>query len=96
MWGDTIVGYGEYTYYRSNGDEGTYMATGFAIRKSGPTIYIMPGYQNYAPMLAKLGRHRRGKSCLYLRRLEDVDTDVLEQLISRGLEDLKATHAVRM
>lgn len=92
MWGPSIIGFGEYTYYRANGDEGLFMATGFSPRKSGPTIYIMPGYQNYTDLLKKLGKHKLGKSCLYLKRLSDVDTDVLAELIEAGLKDLKKTH----
>lgn len=94
MWGSTIIGFGEYTYYRANGDEGEYMATGFSPRKSGPTIYIMPGYQDYSALLEKLGRHKLGKSCLYLKRLEDVDLGILTKLIKQGLKDLKKTHRV--
>ena len=96
MWGDSIVGYGEYTYHRANGDEGEFMATGFSIRKSGPVIYIMPGYQDFSAILTGLGKHRLGKSCLYLKRLDDVDTDVLERLIATGLEQLQQSHDVRM
>ena len=70
MWGDSIIGFGEYTYFRSNGHEGVYMATGFSPRKSGPTIYIMPGYQDYSHFLEKLGPHKIGKSCIYLKNLE--------------------------
>ena len=66
MWGNSIIGFGEYTYHRSNGDEGRFMACGFSPRKSGPTLYIMPGYKDYGKILAKLGPHKLGKSCLYL------------------------------
>lgn len=92
MWGSSIVGFGEYTYYRSNGAEGQYMACGFSARKSGPTIHIMPGYWDYQTLLEKLGKHKLGKSCLYLKSLSDVDLDILKQLITRGLDDLKKTH----
>ena len=92
MWGSSIIGFGEYTYYRANGDEGTYMATGFSPRKSGPTIYIMPGYNNYSALLEKLGKYKLGKSCLYLKSLDDVDTSILEKLIKTGLKDLKRSH----
>ena len=92
MWGSSIVGFGEYTYYRSNGDEGLFMACGFSPRKSGPTIYIMPGYQDYSAILAKLGPHKLGKSCLYLKSLDAVDTKIIEKLIKFGLRDLKKSH----
>lgn len=93
MWGDTIIGFGEYTYYRANGDEGQFMATGFSPRKSGPTLYIMPGYSDYSRLLKKLGPHKLGKSCLYLKSLENVDLDVVAKLIKLGLKDLQKDHA---
>ena len=96
MWGSSIVGYGEYTYYRSNGDEGQFMATGFSIRKSGPTIYIIPGYRNYALLLAKIGPHKLGKSCLYLRNMNGIDCSILSELISQSINDLKKTHMVKI
>jgi len=95
MWGTSMVGYGEYTYYRSNGDEGEYMASGFSIRKSGPVIYIMPGYKNYSKLLRKIGPHKLGKSCLYLKNLEGIDMEILSKLISAGIDDLKKTHSVK-
>jgi hypothetical protein len=91
MWGPSIIGFGEYTYYRSNGDKGTFMATGFSPRKSGPTLYILPGYKDYSDILDQLGKHKLGKSCLYLKRLSDINLEVLEKLIRTGMEDLKAT-----
>lgn len=94
MWGTSIVGYGEYTYYRANGDEGQFMATGFAMRKSGPVLYIMPGYSTAEPILKRLGNHKLGKSCLYLKRLSDVDKAVLAELMEEGLRELKEKHAV--
>jgi len=94
MWGSSIVGYGEYIYYRANGDQGLSTACGFSIRKSGPVLYIMPGYKDYAPLLKKLGPHKLGKSCLYLKNLEGVDMDVVAELIELGIEDLKKTHEV--
>ena len=81
MWGDSIIGFGEYTYFRSNGDEGQFMATGFSPRKSGPTVYIMPGYKNYASLLKKLGPHKLGKSCLYLKKIDLIDESILSKLI---------------
>ncbi|NNC98753.1 MAG: DUF1801 domain-containing protein [Gammaproteobacteria bacterium] len=96
MWGESIVGYGQYTYYRSNGDEGSFMATGFAMRKSGPVVYIMPGYKNYKRLLNKLGSHKLGKSCLYLKDLQSIDLAILRELISAGIDDLKKTHTVKI
>lgn len=92
MWGTSIVGFGEYTYFRSNGDEGKFLATGFSPRKSGPTLYILPGYKNYSNLLKKLGPHKLSKSCLYLKSLENIDLKTLETLIKSGLRDLKKNH----
>lgn len=96
MWGPSIVGYGEYVYHRSNGDEGLFMATGFSPRKSGPTLYIMPGYQDYSALMKRLGPHKLGKSCLYLKNLEGIDRKILKKLIKEGVADLKKTHQVRI
>lgn len=96
MWGDSIIGFGEYKYYRSNGDEGEMLATGFSIRKSGPTLYVLPSHKDNAKTLAKLGPHKVGKSCLYLKNLEGIDLKVLETLIKEGLKDLKKNHEVTM
>ena len=92
MWGGSIIGFGEYTYFRANGDEGQFMACGFSPRKSGPTLYIMPGYSDYKPLLEKLGKHKLGKSCLYLKSLDGIDLEVVKELIKIGLEDLKKKH----
>lgn len=92
MWGDSIIGFGEYIYHRSNGDEGRFMATGFSPRKSGPTLYIMPGYADYGYLLKEIGPHKLGKSCLYLKSLEGVNVNILKKLIKAGLKDLKKTH----
>ena len=96
MWGTSIVGFGEYVYHRSNGAEGNFLATGFSLRKSGPTLYIMPGYQDYSALLAKLGPHKLGKSCLYLKNLDEVDLAVIKKLIAVGLKDLKKSHTVTL
>jgi hypothetical protein len=96
MWGASIIGYGDYTYYRANGDEGVMCATGFAARKSGPVLYIMTGYQNHKVLMSQLGPHKLGKACLYLKNLNGVNLQILAQLITLGLEDLKAIHEVRI
>ena len=67
-----------------------------AMRKSGPVLYIMPGYSKAAIYLDKLGPHKLGKSCLYVKRLTDIDMQVLEDLIVAGLNELNETHAVRL
>lgn len=91
VWTGGIVGYGAYDYTYASGRSGTWMATGFAPRKAKLSIYIMPGYADFGPILERLGPHSNGKSCLYITRLERVDIDVLGELIAAGLRDL-ATH----
>lgn len=92
MWGTSIIGFGEYTYYRANGDVGLSMATGFSPRQSGPTLYVMPGYSDYQAILDRLGPHKLGKSCLYIKNLDGIDLDALGELITLGLADLKKMH----
>ncbi|WP_299649711.1 DUF1801 domain-containing protein [uncultured Tateyamaria sp.] len=91
VWTGGIVGYGAYDYTYASGRSGTWMATGFAPRKAKLSVYIMPGYADFAPILDRLGPHSKGKSCLYITRLARVDMDVLGELIAAGLRDL-ATH----
>jgi Domain of unknown function (DU1801) len=88
MWGPTMVGYGSYAYRYETGHGGTALATGFSPRKAELSLYIMPGYQDYGAILDRLGKHRLGKACLYIRRLEDIDIDVLAELVRAGLDDL--------
>lgn len=88
MWGPSIIGYGRYRYRYESGREGESLATGFSPRKGALTVYIMPGYGDFGEILKDLGPHSAGKSCLYLKRLADVDPEVLARLIRAGLADL--------
>ena len=88
MWGPAIVGYGRYRYTYDSGRSGEMCATGFSPRKVQTVVYILPGYADFAPILARLGKHKLGKACLYLSRLDDVELSVLEELIAAGLADL--------
>jgi hypothetical protein len=90
MWGPSIIGFGRYHYLYKSGREGDFLATGFSPRASNMSIYIMPGYQDYTEILSRLGKHKLGKSCLYVNKLEDIDLAVLEELIRAGLKDLDA------
>lgn len=90
MWGGSIVGYGQYHYRYDSGREGDFLATGFSPRKANLSIYIMPGYTDFGAILADLGKHKIGKSCLYVNKLADIDTGVLRRLIRAGLDDLTA------
>ncbi|WP_209506394.1 MULTISPECIES: DUF1801 domain-containing protein [unclassified Ruegeria] len=88
MWGPSMIGYGRYHYRYASGREGDFLATGFSPRKSALVIYIMPGYADFGGILARLGKHKLGKSCLYVNKLVDIDMQVLSELIRAGLTDL--------
>ncbi|MEV8466189.1 DUF1801 domain-containing protein [Fluviibacterium sp. DFM31] len=88
LWGTSIIGYGRYDYTYATGHSGQTLATGFAPRKANMVVYIMPGYGEFADILDDLGRHKLGKSCLYLGRLSGVNEDALRRLIRAGLKDL--------
>jgi len=85
MWGETIIGYGRYHYKYESGREGDSMLTGFSPRKSSLALYIMPGYQDMADKLERLGKHKIGKSCLYINKLDDVDMEVLREIVTDGV-----------
>ncbi len=89
LWGPSIVGYGAYHYQYASGREGDYFRIGFSPRKQNLTIYLMPGYRDFGPLLKKLGKHKIGKSCLYLRSLEDVRLDVLEKMVQQSWDDMQ-------
>jgi len=89
MWGPSIIGYGRYHYRYESGREGDSLATGFSPRKANLVLYIMPGYADFGEILGRLGKHKLGKSCLYLNKLADVDMDVLGELVRAGLRDLE-------
>ena len=95
MWGPTIVGYGRYHYVYDSGREGDCQATGFSPCKASLSIYIMPGYTDFGHILARLGKHKIGKACLYVNKLADIDQDVLRELIRAGLDDLNTRWAVQ-
>lgn len=88
MWGPSIIGFGRYHYRYKTGREGDSFATGFSPRKANLVLYVMPGYQDYGAIMDRLGKHRLGKSCLYLNKLADVDLEVLRELIATGVADL--------
>lgn len=95
MWGPTIVGYGEYHYVYDSGREGDFLATGFSPRKANLSIYIMPGYADFGDILGRLGKHKHGKSCLYINKLADVDVDILAELIQAGVDRLNGFWPVK-
>ena len=89
MWGPSIVGYGTYQYKYASGREGEFMITGFSPRKQALTVYILPGFENFEALMNKLGKYKTGRSCLYIKRLSDVDEEVLERLISESVEYMR-------
>ncbi|MEM9715792.1 MAG: DUF1801 domain-containing protein [Pseudomonadota bacterium] len=89
LWSGSIIGFGRYDYTYASGRSGTWFATGFAPRKARISIHIMPGYQDYSAILDRIGKHKIGKSCLYVNKLDDIDLDVLAELIRACLKDLK-------
>lgn len=88
MWGKTIVGFDKYDYKYASGQSGTFMITGFSPRVQNLVVYIMPGFSKYAGLMKKLGKYKTGKSCLYIKRLEDVDQNVLARLIRMSVKDM--------
>lgn len=93
MWGSNIVGYGKYRYKYASGREGEWFTAGFSPRVQNLTLYIMSGFREYKPLLKKLGKHSTGKSCLYIKRLDDIDIDVLEELIERSVRHVERSSA---
>jgi hypothetical protein len=94
MWGPSIVGFGKYHYKYASGHEGDACLTGFSPRKQNITLYVMPGFKGSDSLLAKLGKHKAGKGCLYVKRLTDIDTGVLEKIVSNSVDSLKKQYEV--
>lgn len=92
MWGPSIVGYGLYKYTYESGRTGEMCRTGFAIRGRELVIYLLAEGEEQEALLARLGKHKIGKSCLYLKKLADIDMKVLEQLVVGSLAQLKARY----
>lgn len=96
IWGTKlasgIVGFGEYHYKYESGREGDALRLGYANRKAAISIYIMPGYQDFADELSRLGKHKIGKACLYIKRLSDVDDAVLREIMTKGLRQMDETY----
>jgi hypothetical protein len=93
MWGSSIIGFGCYQYKYASGRDGEWFVTGFAPRKQALTLYIMSGFSEYDELLNKLGKHTIGKACLYIKKLEDIDMDVLRELIEKSVEHVSTTEA---
>ena len=92
MWGPSLVGYGRYHYKYDSGREGDMLITGFSPRKANLVLYIMPGYRDMSDKLARLGKHKVGKSCLYINKLADIDMDVLREIVEDGFSYMKENY----
>jgi hypothetical protein len=93
MWG-SMVGFGQYHYRYASGHEGDCFTMGFASRKPELVLYIVNGLERQKELLTKLGKHRTGKSCLYIRRLADVDSRVVERLIADSAREIRKGHVL--
>jgi len=89
MWGPSIVGFGSYHYKGASGREGDWMLIGFSPRKQNLTLYLMGGLNTHTDLLKKLGKHKTSVGCLYIKRLSDVDVNVLKKLIAESLKRMK-------
>ncbi len=89
LWGPAIIGFGQYHYRYDSGREGDFMRVGFSPRKQNLSIYIIPGFEPYQAVLERLGKHKVGKSCLYIKRLDDLDISALRELVRQSLDDMK-------
>jgi hypothetical protein len=93
MWGPSIVGFGRYRYRYESGHEGEMCMAGFSPRASSLVVYVMPGFSKYEPLLAKLGKHKRGESCLYVNKLADIDLPTLQEIIAVGVAEMRRRYA---
>lgn len=93
MWGSSIIGYGSYHYKSTRStQEGDWPLTGFSPRKQSLTIYIMPGFDHYKEIMKDLGKYKTSVSCLYIKKLSDIDTDLLRKLIKESVKLMKEQH----
>jgi len=89
MWGPSIIGFGTYHYKYASGREGDMCITGFSPRKQNLTIYLMGGFEKQKTQLEKLGKHKIGKACLYIKTLSDVDLKILKEMITNSVKEMK-------
>ncbi len=92
LWGDSIVGFGQYHYKYKSGREGDWFITGFSPRKQSISVYIMPGFSKYQHLLDQLGKHKTSVSCLYIKKLADVDLYLLEELVAQSVKDMTSMY----
>jgi len=95
MWGSNIVGFGQYHYRYESGREGDFMITGFSPRKQALTLYIIPGFGHFESLMSKLGKYKTGRSCLYVKRLSEVDEKVLKRLIESSVKHMRKNYKTK-
>jgi Domain of unknown function (DU1801) len=88
MWGPSIIGFGKYRYKYESGREGEICLTGFSPRKPSLVLYVGPGLED-KQLMSRLGKYKTGKSCLYIKRLSDVDRDVLKKLLVKSVAEMR-------
>lgn len=89
MWGPSIVGFGSYHYKYESGREGDAPLVGFSPRKGNISVYVMPGFEEYEALMKKLGKYKAGKACIYIKKLDDIDVKILQELIQKSVDYLK-------
>ena len=89
MWGTSIVGFGRHRYEYASGGGGDWFLVGFSPRKQDLTLYVMTGFQWFGDLMKKLGKHKTGVSCLYIKQLDDIDLPTLKKLIQRSVEKIE-------
>lgn len=89
LWSNSIVGFGDYHYTYASGREGDWFVAGFSPRKQNLTLYSVGGFEPHAALLAKLGKHKLGKGCLYINKLQDVDQEVLRALMTTVVDEAR-------
>lgn len=89
MWGPSIIGFGSYHYKYASGREGDAPLVGFSPRKGNISVYVTPGFEGYDGLMKKLGKYKAGKACIYIKKLEDIDVKVLQELVEKSADYLK-------
>ena len=89
LWGDAIVGFGDYSYKSDSGRTGDWFVAGFSPRKQALSLYLMCGFERFSELMDKLGKHKSGKGCLYIKRLDEVNVNILKEIIQKCIKDFK-------
>jgi hypothetical protein len=93
MWGTSIIGFGDYHYEYKSGRAGDFFLTGFSPRKQNLTLYINGGFDQYSSLLERLGKYKTGKACLYIKKLDDVDIQVLKEIVTKSVNEISKNNS---